>query len=277
MSSPGDAILAALPRSGGEPRVCPYLMAGFPDPETTADLLLAAEAGGGALIEVGIPHSDPLADGPTIQAAGRHALAHGMTTRLALAQVELARSRGLRVPVVCMTYLNPVAQFGLQEFCQAAAAAGVDSLLVPDLPLEEMDELEGAASRAGLALCTMVAPTTPDRRLAMAAARATGFVYCVSRTGVTGTGEPTEGAALLERVRALSDRPLVLGFGVRRRAQVVSLSGLADGVAVGSRLVEAAGEDDPSAAVREVVAELCGRPELTRGPRRGPAPDREAR
>jgi tryptophan synthase alpha chain len=234
-------------------------MAGFPEPESTADLLLAAEAGGGAVLELGIPHSDPLADGPTIQAAGRLALARGMTTRMALDQVAKARNLGLRVPVVCMTYLNPVAQFGLAEFCQAAAAAGVDSLLLPDLPLEEMDELEGAASRSGLALCTMVAPTTPDLRLALASARATGFVYCVSRTGVTGTGAPTEGAALLERVRALSDRPLVLGFGVRRRSQVVSLTGLADGVAVGSRIVEAAGGDDPAASVREVVAELCGR------------------
>ena len=258
MSAAGDAILAALPRSGGDPRVCPYLMAGFPDPEGTADLLLAAEAGGGAVLEVGIPHSDPLADGPTIQAAGRLALARGMTTRIALAQVAKARTRGLRVPVVCMTYLNPVAQFGLEDFCQAAAAAGVDALLVPDLPLEEMEELEGVASRAGLALCTMVAPTTPDRRLALAATRATGFVYCVSRTGVTGTGDPAEGASLLERVRALSDRPLVLGFGVRRRSQVVSLTGLADGVAVGSRIVEAARGDDPAASVREVVAELCG-------------------
>ncbi|MDA8395506.1 MAG: tryptophan synthase subunit alpha [Candidatus Dormibacteraeota bacterium] len=259
MSSAGDAILAALPRSGGEPRVCPYLMAGFPDPEGTADLLLAAEAGGGALIEVGIPHSDPLADGPTLQAAGRHALAHGMTTRLALAQVELARSRGLRVPVVCMTYLNPVAQFGLEEFCRAAVAAGVDAVLVPDLPLEEMGGLEGSASRAGLGLCTMVAPTTPDRRLALAAARATGFVYCVSRTGVTGKGDPTEGTDLLDRVRALSGRPLVLGFGVRRRSQVMALAGLADGVAVGTRIVEAATGADPAASVREVVAELCGR------------------
>ena len=259
MSSAGDSIVAALSSPGGEPRVCPYLMAGFPDPQTTADLLLAAEAGGGALIELGIPHSDPLADGPTIQAAGRQALARGMTTRLALAQVELARARGLRVPVVCMTYLNPVAQFGLEEFCRSAAAAGVDALLVPDLPLEEMEGLEGAAGRAGLALCTMVAPTTPGRRLAQAATRATGFVYCVSRTGVTGKGDPAEGVDLLERVRALSDRPLVLGFGVRRRSQVVSLTGLADGVAVGSRIVEAAAGADPAAAVRGVVAELCGR------------------
>ena len=259
MSPGGEAIRAALLSSSGEPRVCPYLMAGFPEPEATADLLLAAEAGGAAVVELGIPHSDPLADGPTIQAAGRLALSRGMTSRSALAQVAQARSRGLRVPVVCMTYLNPVAQFGLEGFCRAAAAAGVDGVLVPDLPLEEMEGLGRAASRAGLALCTMVAPTTPEKRLALAASRASGFVYCVSRTGVTGAGEPTEGAGLLERVRALSDRPLVLGFGVRRRSQVVSLAGLADGVAVGSRIVEAAAAEAPAAAVRDVVAELCGR------------------
>ena len=258
MSPAGDRLRGALPRTGGVPRVVPYLMAGFPARDSTPDLLLAAEQGGGAVLEVGIPHSDPLADGPTIQAAGRSALAAGMTTRLALAQVEQARGRQLHVPVVCMTHLNPVAQFGVGEFCQAAAAAGVDGILVPDLPLEEMGELEEAAARAGLAICTMVAPTTPDARIALAAARATGFVYCVSRTGVTGAGEPTEGAALLARVRALTDRPVVLGFGVRRRSQVEALAGLADGVAVGSRIVEAAAGTDPAGAVREVVAELCG-------------------
>ncbi len=256
--TPAERIVAALPRDGGRPRLIPYLMAGFPRLDLTVELLLAAEAGGAALVELGLPHSDPLADGPTIQAAGQTALREGTTVARALAQLATARSRGLAVPVVCMSHLNPLLQFGLESFCSAAGQAGVDGLVVPDLPLEELAELARCASRTGLGICTMVAPTTPDSRIELAAARASGFLYCVSRTGVTGAGGSGEGPELLRRARARTEVPLALGFGVRERAQIDALTGLAEAVVVGTRFVEAAAAEDPVSAVLELGVSLSG-------------------
>ncbi|MHB1527158.1 MAG: tryptophan synthase subunit alpha [Candidatus Dormibacteria bacterium] len=245
-------IRTALARRPGQPHLVPYLMAGFPHRDDTVSLLLAAQAAGAALVELGLPYSDPLADGPTIQAAGQRALAEGMTVAIALRQVRQARAEGLSVPLVVMTYLNPILRMGLAEFCRAAVASGVDGVLVPDLPLEEAEELVAAAKSADLGIITMVAPTTPDQRLARAAALSTGFLYCVSRTGVTGGGpeDQEEGRQLLLRARRLTDIPVALGFGVRRPEQIQSLAGLADAVVVGSVLLEAATDAvDPARAV----------------------------
>ena len=252
-------IREALARRPGPPHLVPYLMAGFPRRDDTVSLLLAAQVGGAALVELGLPYSDPLADGPTIQAAGQRALAEGMTVAIALQQVQQARAGGLTVPLVVMTYLNPLLQMGLAEFCRRAVASGVDGVLVPDLPLEEADELLGAAAVAGLGVTTMVAPTTPDQRLARAAMLSTGFLYCVSRTGVTGGGseDQEEGRQLLLRARRLTDIPVALGFGVRRSEQIQSLAGLADAVVVGSVLLEAASKaTDPARAVGLVLERL---------------------
>ena len=246
-------MAAALERRPGPPRVIAYLMAGFPRREDTTAMLLAAQRAGAALVELGLPFSDPLADGPTIQAAGTRALAGGMTTALALKQVRRARADGLTVPLVVMTYLNPILQMGLADFCAKAAVVGVDGVLVPDLPIDEAGELSQLAATSGLAFNTMVAPTTPDRRLS------TGFLYCVSRTGVTGAGpeDQSEGRELLRRARSLTEVPLVLGFGVRRAEQVRALTGLADAVVVGSALLEvAASAPDPAAAVARALEEL---------------------
>jgi len=252
-------VAAALERRTGPPRVIAYLMAGFPKREDTSAVLLAAQRAGAAIVELGLPFSDPLADGPTIQAAGQRALAGGMTTSLALEQVRRARADGLSVPLVVMTYLNPILQMGLADFCATAAVVGVDGVLVPDLPIDEAAELSQLAGSHGLAFNTMVAPTTPDPRLAAAARLSTGFLYCVSRTGVTGAGPATEseGRELLRRARSLTEVPLVLGFGVRRAEQVRALSGLADAVVVGSALVEAAASaPDPGAAVAAALEGL---------------------
>ena len=245
-------IQQALARRPGPPHLVPYVMAGFPHRGDTVPQLLAAQAAGGAVVELGLPYSDPLADGPTIQAAGQRALAEGMSVALALEQVREARAQGLAVPLVVMTYLNPLLQMGLGDFCRRAVRAGVEGVLVPDLPLEESEELSGAAAQAGLAVVTMVAPTTPDGRLKRAAELSTGFLYCVSRTGVTGAGseDRDEGRQLLARARRLTDIPLALGFGVRRLEQIQGLAGLADAVVVASVLLEAAADaSDPAHAV----------------------------
>ncbi|MHB1499887.1 MAG: tryptophan synthase subunit alpha [Candidatus Dormibacteria bacterium] len=252
-------IRQALVGGGQHPAVVPYLMAGFPRLRDTVGLLLAVQGAGAAAAELGLPYSDPLADGPVIQAAGQRALANGVTVKIGLAQVAEARAAGFGLPLVLMTYLNPLLRMGLMAFAESAVASGVDGVLVPDLPLEEMSGLREAAARFGLAVNTMVAPTTPDPRIRRAAELSTGFVYCVSRTGVTGSGsaETDEGRSLLLRARAQTDLPLALGFGVRRREQVLALSGLADAVVVGSLLLEKAGmATDPALAVAEAIAEL---------------------
>jgi len=252
-------VAAALKRRQAPPRVIAYLMAGFPKREDTAALLLAAQGAGAAMVELGLPFSDPLADGPTVQAAGQQALAGGMSTALALEQVRQARTAGLTVPLVVMTYLNPILQMGLADFCGRAAKVGVDGVLVPDLPIDEAGELSRLAASFGIAFNTMVAPTTPDSRLVAAARLSTGFLYCVSRTGVTGAGpaDQSDGRDLLRRARAVAEIPLVLGFGVRRAEQVRDLTGLADAVVVGSALLEAAAAaPDPAAAVATAVGAL---------------------
>lgn len=255
MTGGGQAIRAALPVAPVRPRLVAYIMAGYPKVDATPDLLLGCQRGGASVVEIGFPYSDPLADGPAIQEAGHRALAQGMNVRLALQQIEAARSRGLTVPLVCMTSLNPLLKFGLHEFCSAATGSGVDGVLVPDLPLEEMAPLADAAAESGMAMITMVAPTTPNPRIAAVAGRSDGFLYCVSRTGVTGgRGGTTDGFDLLARARRLTDLPLALGFGVREAAQVEALSGLADAVAVGSRLIEVAGGSGSPAD--SVAAEL---------------------
>lgn len=255
-----NRVRSVLQGGGAAPHLVPYLMAGFPKLADTVGLLLAAEAAGATLVELGIPYSDPLADGPTIQAAGQRALAQGMTVRLALEQVAEARAAGLQIPLVVMTYLNPVLRMGLMEFAERAARSGVDGLLLPDLPLEEMAELSSPAAEFGLALNTMVAPTTPDQRIVRAAQVSSGFLYCVSRTGVTGSksGGGDEATSLLTRSRALTPIPLALGFGVRRRQQIQELAGLADAVVVGSLLLEVAdAAPDPAVAIFEAVSALA--------------------
>jgi len=247
-------IAAAFADAKGRAALMPYLMGGFP---TLGESIRIGEAyvdGGADLIELGVPFSDPLADGPVIHAAGTEALRSGATVAGVL---TVCRTLSQRVPVVMMMYANLVFAKGAERFAADLAEAGASGLIVPDLPLEEGEELLAACDAAGLALVPLVAPTTPDERLARIGARARGFVYTVSVTGTTGERATLSEAygAVIARAKAHTDVPVALGFGIGEPAQAAQAAASgADGVIVGSRLVRAAAEaDDPAAAVRELV------------------------
>ena len=243
--------------AGAPPGLIPYITAGFPHRDATAVLLRAAQDGGALAVETGIPFSDPLADGPTIQRAGWRALQNGMTLQLALEQVAAARAAGLEIPVAAMTYVNPVLAYGRDRFMRDAHAAGLDGLIVPDLPFDEADSVRDAAHGAGLAFIPLIAPTTPDERMRRIAASASGFVYCVSVTGVTGARSalPDEALALLDRVRAATPLPRALGFGLSRHEHVQALRGHAEAAVVGSALIDAVERAPQDAA--GVVERFC--------------------
>jgi tryptophan synthase alpha chain len=238
----------------------PYVMAGDPDLETTEAILLALTAAGADIIELGVPYSDPLADGPTIAAAGQRAL-HGAThLRGVLALASQCRERC--APIVLFTYFNPVYQFGVERFAREAAAAGVAGAIVPDVALEESAELWAALGANGLAMPLLVAPSTPHERATRIADAATGFVYVVSRLGVTGAGLAPDFAPLrrqLASLREVTNKPLAVGFGVTRAQDVHDVGSLADAVVVGSALIDSyAGTRAREAAgrVRDFVAPL---------------------
>jgi tryptophan synthase alpha chain len=258
------AIAAAFDAVRGDGRraaLMPYLMGGFPDVERSREIGLACADRGGDLLEVGIPYSDPLADGPVIHAAGTRALAAGATTAAVL---DVACDLAEAVPVVVMCYANLVYARGIERFVDDLASRGVSGLIVPDLPLEEAPEFLAACDAAGVALVPLVAPTTPDDRMAAIGARARGFVYTVSVTGTTGerSGVADTLPGVIARVKAAADVPVALGFGISTPAHAADAAAAgADGVIVGSRLVRAAAEaadrgEDPAAAVGAVVGEL---------------------
>jgi tryptophan synthase alpha chain len=247
-------IAAAFAAATGRAALMPYLMGGFP---TMAESLRIGEAyvdGGADLIELGVPFSDPLADGPVIHAAGTEALRAGATVAGVL---EVCSALSQRVPIVLMLYANLVMARGPEAFAAALVDAGASGLIVPDLPMEESGPLLAACDAAGIALVPLVAPTTPDDRLAAIGSRARGFVYTVSVVGTTGERAALSDAfgGVIARTKANTDVPVALGFGIGSPAQALQAAEAgADGVIVGSRLVRAAGEsDDPAGAVRELV------------------------
>lgn len=252
----GARVDAALPG------LIPYFTAGFPRLEDTPELLLAAQGVGCVAAEVGIPFSDPLADGPTIQRAGAEALRNGMHPRLAVEQIASARERGVTIPLAPMTYLNPILAYGVEGFMHDAAAAGADGVIVPDLPFGEADVVHDAARAAGLALIPLVAPTTTPARLESICATASGFVYCVSVTGVTGSRDTVAPAALelLGAVRSFTALPRALGFGLSRHEHLVTLAGRAEAAVVGSALIDALAGDarDPVAAAERFLRGMLG-------------------
>lgn len=239
-----------------KPAFIPYLMAGDPDLETTEWMLRALARAGAAAIELGIPYGDPLADGPTIAAAAQRALARGVTTRDVL---ELTKRVGAEIPVVLFTYFNPVYKYGIERFAADAAAAGASGVIVPDLSLEEIDALQPMLEKHGLAMPLLVAPTTPPSRAAQIAQRASGFVYVVSRLGVTGAGSAPDLGPLREQIavlRAATEKPLAVGFGISTRAHVEAVAPFVDVVIIGSALIDAyagATGDDAVARVEQLV------------------------
>lgn len=217
-----------------------YLMAGFPSLESTPELIHAAAAGGADMIEVGIPYSDPLADGPTIQMAAQRALEGGATFDAVLACLNASNPRSLGVPLLAFSYYNPLFARGLARSAQDLSAAGFAGAIVPDLPLEEAQPLLSAFEACGLSVTFLVAPTTPLERARAIAARCRDFVYVVSRMGVTGADKHIGASvrALVERLRPLTDKPLAVGFGVSSPQQVRDVAAVADGVVVGSALID---------------------------------------
>lgn len=233
-----------------------YTTAGYPDPAAMLDLVAAMQDGGSDIIELGIPFSDPVADGPVIQRADEVALRAGVTPRLCLDMAGQLRARGVTVPLVFLTYYNPVLRYGLEAFARDAAAVGMDGLIVPDLPPEEAMALQRSLDVHGLALILLVAPTTAEARLAQIAAATQGFLYVVSRLGTTGTDlRPGDGPLqLLALARRHARTPIAVGFGISQPEQVRTLAGHADGIIVGSGVVQRATEG--AGAVRAYVASL---------------------
>jgi tryptophan synthase alpha chain len=247
-------IADAFARAPGRAALMPYLMGGFPTIEGSLAIGHAYADGGADLVELGVPFSDPLADGPVIHAAGTEALRAGATVAGVL---DVCAELSQRLPVVIMLYANLVLARGPEAFARALAAAGAGGLIVPDLPFEEAGPVLEACDAVGVALVPLVAPTTPDDRLAAIGARARGFVYTVSVTGTTGERAALSDrfGAVIARAKRHTDVPVALGFGIGapEQARQAAEAG-ADGVIVGSRLVRAAAEaDDPAAAVRELV------------------------
>jgi tryptophan synthase alpha chain len=242
-------------RSAGDLRLIPYLMAGYPDPASSIAQGLAYARAGAAAIEVGIPFSDPLADGPAVQRAGQAALEGGMTVARALRVAGAVAEGG--APVVLMTYVNPVLAYDPRRFAADAAAAGVSGVIIPDLPAEEAEPLAGWLRSAGLDVVFLVAPTSPDSRIASTAERSSGFIYCVTVRGVTGArAELATGLErLLARVRSATDLPVAAGFGISRPEHLRSLRGHADAAVVASALLERVHRgEDPETLVAELIA-----------------------
>ncbi|HEV2998675.1 MAG TPA: tryptophan synthase subunit alpha [Solirubrobacteraceae bacterium] len=255
---PNGETLASL-ASPIRPALMPYLMGGYPTLEESVRIGEACVEGGADILELGVPYSDPLADGPVIHAAGTRALQAGATVE---GVMGVARALAPRVPVVVMCYANLVLAPGLQTFVERLAKTGASGLIVPDLPFEETEGALAACDAHGLALVPLVAPTTPPERLARIGARARGFLYTVSLVGTTGEREALSDrfAEVVARAKAATSVPVALGFGISTPEQVREAAEAgADGVIVGSRLVRLAGESaNPAQAVGELVAELAG-------------------
>ena len=245
----------------GRPAFVTFVMAGDPDPATSLAILKALPKAGADVIEVGMPFSDPMADGPAIQAAGLRALKAGQTQKTTLDMVRAFRDGDDVTPIVLMGYYNPIYSFGPEAFVQAAREAGVDGLIVVDLPPEADDELCLPALAGGLNFIRLATPTTDDKRLPAVLANTSGFVYYVSIAGVTGAATPDAGrvAQAVERIKRHTSLPVVVGFGVRTAEQAELIGRNADGVVVGSALVEAirASLDENNRATGASVASVA--------------------
>ncbi len=231
--------IASVFNRPGHAALIPYVTVGYPSLEATLEVVPLLASSGCDIVELGIPFSDPLADGVTIQRASFHALHNGVTPQICL---EIARqlSQKVDIPLVFMTYFNPVLSYGLEKFCSACAGSGIDGLIIPDLPPEEGSELEASTQRQGLDLIYLLAPTSTEGRIRLVAERSRGFIYLVSVTGVTGARDrlPADLEAFVARVRQVAIQPLCVGFGISTPEQARRVARIADGVIVGSRLIQ---------------------------------------
>ena len=253
-----EARFASL-RAEGRAALVTFTMAGDPDTKRSAALASALPSAGADIIELGMPFSDPMADGPVIQRAGQRALAGGQTMEKTLEAVRTVRITNAHVPIVLMGYANPILAFGIRQFTSRAAEAGVDGLIVVDLPPEEDTELREAANTANLRLIRLIAPTTGSDRLPGVLAGSSGFVYYVSITGITGGAAPDsqEVAAAVSQVSTATNLPVCVGFGVRTPEHAAEIARSADGVVVGSAICDRVGGGQSNADVLAYVRSLA--------------------
>ena len=252
----------------GRKALIPYIVAGDPGPEVTVELMHRLVAEGADILELGVPFSDPMSEGPVIPLAHERALAHGISLRDAMEMVRQFREKDDATPLLLMGYANPVEHMGYAAFADAASAAGVDALLTVDIPPEEVDAVNAELKRVGMDNIFLVAPTTPTDRIRRIAEIASGFMYYVSVKGVTGSAklDPREVAERLALMRTHSDLPLAVGFGIKDAASAQAVAAEADGVVVGSALINAmasaleqgAGQAAATAAAVELLAEIRG-------------------
>jgi tryptophan synthase alpha chain len=255
-------VFAAL-KTAGRAALIPFVEAYDPDRATSLALLHGMAENGADIIEIGMPFTDPMADGPTIQAAGRRGLLAGACLKGVLGLVEEFRDRNNHTPLVLMGYLNPILSYGVEKFCADAAKAGVDGLIVVDLPTEEADLLLPDAAKNEIDVIRLIAPTTSDARLPLVLAGSSGFVYYVSITGITGTrtASASDLARDIPRIRAATDLPIAVGFGVRTPEQAAVVAQHADGAIVASALIETLCRENVAAVLRDVKAlsdGICG-------------------
>jgi len=224
----------------GRTGIFPYLTVGFPSIDDTLVLAPALAYAGADLIELGVPFSDPIADGPTIQAASFEAIKQGATLAVSLAICKKLRDKGLQIPVIFMGYYNPILNYGIDKFAEDAANAGADGAIVPDLPPEEASSLREALKLNGLPLITLLTPTSTEKRIEEACSLASGFIYCVAVAGVTGVRSDISSDVfeLLKRIRNYSSLPIAVGFGISKREHVKRLDGYAQAAVVGSALID---------------------------------------
>jgi len=234
-----------------------YLTVGYPDVETTQRAAVTLANNGCDIIELGLPFSDPLADGATIQKASYRALQQGITPQVCL-EVAKQLHQKIATPLLFMTYYNPVFNFGLETFCQSCAEVGISGLIIPDLPPEEGEELEAITEKHNLDLIYLLAPTSTEERIALVAERSRGFIYLVSLTGVTGARETLspELASFVKRVRQKAKKPLCVGFGISNPSQAGWIARIADGIIVGSRLIQLIEEDASLASLKSFTLSL---------------------
>jgi tryptophan synthase alpha chain len=235
----------------------PYLTIGYPNVEATLEIVPALAECGSDNIELGIPFSDPLADGPTIQQASFEALQQGVTPDVCLDVARKLRKR-VEIPLIFMGYYNPVFHYGMERFCGKCAEAGVDGLIIPDLPPEEASDLEGSTKKHGIDLIYLLAPTSDDRRIDVVARRSRGFIYLVSLTGVTGARDalPPELEEFVAKVRQKARQPLCVGFGISTPQQAKRVASVADGVIVGSRVIQLIKEDASLTKLKSFITSL---------------------
>ncbi len=241
----------------GHTALIAYVTVGYPSIEATLKVIPLLAGSGCDIVELGIPFSDPLADGATIQKASFHALQNGVNLRLCL-QVAKQLSERIDIPTVFMTYFNPVLNYGLEEFCAACTGSGIDGLIIPDLLPEEASDLEVITQRQGLDLIYLLAPSSTEERIRLVAERSRGFIYLVSVTGVTGVRDrlPAGLQAFITRVKKAASQPLCVGFGISTPEQARQVGRIADGVIVGSRVIQLMESDETMAAVQDFIREL---------------------